>query len=329
MSWRGRPVANLSSSSKMKVAMRHFRFGKLLVLFLLALATALPSLAEEPNRRPPEFWGPRDGERFRERGEHLLAKNPRSVEGLNMMGMLYIVDWRVNDDAKAASYFQKSWSVQPNPTAALALAQIAGRDRGEDSDENVARWALRAMEFPGPSLTALALFERAVNSRPELAKLETAKVRKLRAHRQRWRGHVKKRTKTFPHARVGIREEDRRLPADEERTFELLESEVVAKDKNGGELWRKKVEEPEVKLVATGPRVFVISPDWVEVWNAADGSALHKWPSLVKTDLASKFPSIRSEGKVEWEAGPTTGVFGSWHFPQRRALCIFVNTDAM
>lgn len=249
-----------------------------------------------------------------------------------MMGMSVLVDWR-KDAADAAPYFLKSWSIQPNPTAALILAQIEDRGRGSDSNEKSARWALRAMEFPGASFTALYFFERAVNSEPELAKLETPKVRKLRAHRQRWLEYVKGQTKPFPQAAVGLDERDRKLPADEGRAFELIESEVVARDRDGRELWRRKVEEPEVKLAATGPRVFVISPDRVEVWNATDGEFLYKWPSLVKTDLPSKYPSVRSEGNIEWDAWKyPDGLLGAddenFWFAQESWFCVLRQKDA-
>lgn len=268
-----------------------------LLFLLIALLTLTSAANAEGRERWSGFWGTWDEELFRQRAQHLLARNPRSVEGLNMAGMAHMASRSQADIDLAVAYFLTSWTARPNRTAALALSQLALIK--SNREESAALWALRAMEFPKPSLTALALFERAVARNSTLSKLENAKVRQLRAHRQRWIEYRATRTKPFAFSQVGL-QESQRLPADEERTFKFSGSQLVARSKEGIELWKRPLESQQAKLIATGPRLFIISPEWVQVLDAKNGALLSKWSSLVSTNIDSAVLAGNPATKITW-----------------------------
>lgn len=240
------------------------------------------------------------------RGEYfraLAVKDSNSIAYANMTGLDQWDSPALDRENQARETFQKAFSRHPNQDSAVYLAMLS-RDR--DSSEAI-RWSLKAMEFPQLSLHALSHWERAVQREPKLASQINERVRQLQRHRDRWNQTIKERGLRLKATRISLAQ-NAPPTSSPELTFRQEKTKLSAVDRNGKELWSQALQEPK-KLVAAGPRLFIIGAKTVDVMEAKTGMMLHQWPSQVVMDH-------RPESKAESLDGlGQQAVWSAWEDP--------------
>lgn len=294
---------------------------RLLLHAILLAATGLPSLAQDL----PQFYPGSDYFEARiTEARAALAKSPNSAPALTSLGYWLCVSREDRKEAREA--LERSYELAPSQASAMLLAS----SWLSENDKERAEWALRAMSFPPPSLHALAAFEMALKSSPELSSLENADVRRLRARRDRWQKELRSHEQRIPSLILTDQESRDPLEAERawpssERKFDLKGQRLVATSKGGKKLWESDLGPEPVKLVAQPPRVFVIDARRVRVLDQESGRKLHEWPSAVPLALAEV-----PESWSLWEQPQSLmGANGDWFFMKAgRWLCVLRQKDA-
>lgn len=264
------------------------RFFLCSLLFLYSLC---PAGAEHPYWQ----WSLQEAEKHETTAREQLKADPDSVEALGRLAGAIIVlgynDPGSDETTELLKVLKHSYALAPAQTTAILLARYC-----EDPGES-ARWAVKALSFPKPSLRALEYFDSLVKHRPELARLENEDVRRARRRLQRWKETLTSygRVRSDMFKAYSQKDQDRRLSPPDKK-FKVDGTILEARSDDGKLLWSKTLGKEAVKLVSFKTALVIIDRDNLHLIEPASGRSLQTLPSLFKTNLKNETELL------EWNA---------------------------